>query len=104
MAKGCADPPDRVAVPFHDIAVSGALPAPQVRDVAARPLRCRPPVLYLTESPRRPDQPGRLRAGQPAFPRRPSRRGDDGDQPVVYPLSLIHISEPTRLGMISYAV
>src|SRR5665648_165554 len=26
-----------------------------------------------------------------------------GDKPVI-PLSLIHISEPTRLGMISYAV
>ena len=30
--------------------------------------------------------------------------GWDGNQPLVDPLSLIHISEPTRLALISYAV
>src|SRR5450759_4564896 len=31
-------------------------------------------------------------------------RWGDGKSPEVFLLSLIHISEPTRLGMISYAV
>src|SRR5450756_2869669 len=34
----------------------------------------------------------------------PARLGRVGVKIIVYYLSLIHISEPTRLGMISYAV
>src|SRR5450756_383370 len=59
--------------------------------------------------------PARLRVGlhegevaQPLLKRYPDGRAEDGADDVAhaaeYHLSLIHISEPTRLGMISYAV
>src|SRR5450756_1415926 len=39
----------------------------------------------------------------PPHPTLDARRDDDAQRPAVV-MSLIHISEPTRLGMISYAV
>src|SRR5450759_1458259 len=44
------------------------------------------------------------RTGRGAFPRRAGAAGYRGAEPARTQLSLIHISEPTRLGMISYAV
>src|SRR5450756_3106085 len=45
-----------------------------------------------------------LREAVAAFLERTGRMRASPDRVIVTPLSLIHISEPTRLGMISYAV